>query len=114
MAGSRQEEKKSKNYLPIIWQSILIISFVMGLIYFPVNTKFEAVSKDIEQLKRDHVEHCQANKDRFTTVAETKFVEIQFHHIQESLDGIRQELIACRGSDQKLQDTLQAILIKLK
>ena len=112
--SNQQNQKNIKTYLPVIWQSILIISFVLGLVYFPVNIKFDAMSKDIAQIKKDHERHHEETKEKFCKVPDIKIVELQFSHIKVSLKDIQEELSACRGQDEKLQQTLQEILIKLK
>lgn len=104
---------EKKNYLPVIWQSILVGSFVMGLLYFPINTKFDAISKDIARVKKDHITHCVNSKDKFDNVPDTRLVQMQFEHIKETLETIERELLTCRGADEKFQETLQKILIKL-
>lgn len=107
-------QQKKSNYISMIGQLILIVSFVLGLIYFPVNIKFAEVQKRIDGLEKEHEEHCLNAKEEFAKTPNAKLVELQFAHIAKSLDDIHAELSRSRSTDEKFQKTLQEILVKLK
>jgi hypothetical protein len=106
MAG---DPTRKNNYFPIVWQIILIISFLIGL-----GITWEQLDGRVDSLEKEHERHCIAQKEQFSRVPNAQLVALQFEHISKMLDGIQDELIACRGADDKLQETMQKILMKLK
>ena len=89
---------EKKNYLPVIWQSILVGSFLIG-----VGMGWAQINGRVKAIETAHQFHCMDSKDRFAKVPDLKNVELQFAHISKSLEDIKKEV-----------KTLQTILIKMK
>ena len=109
MGGDQQAKRSGDNILPKIWQTILIVTFIMGL-----GVTWAQLNGRVESLEKDYTKHCMEMKERLAKVPDNKVVELQFKHIIEALDDIHAELTSCRGTDEKFQQTLQQILFKLK
>lgn len=86
-----------------IRDAIGIIMIALSMVYFPVNTKFAAMQKEIDIIKKDHQEHCLQTKNQFSNVPDPKIVELRFAYIKESLDDIKNDFNEFQKKNEEFQ-----------
>lgn len=96
-----------------IRNAIGLIIFVLGVVYFPVKSRFAEIDKTIIRMEKDHTEHCVKSNDKFKNVPLQPVIEIQFAYISTELTEIKKEIANRKEIDSNLQKTLDAILLKL-
>ena len=94
-------------------QIITIIVFVTGVLYFPVNAKFDSIRKEIGIIKKDHITHCSYQKEQMKDFALLGETNLKLDQICIELRRLFDELDKCQTQDEKLRETIQVLILKL-
>jgi len=98
---------RTNSVLKLVSQSIGIIAVVLLLIYFPVNTKIDAVNGKVDSIWAQHTKDCQSMinqtielKKNVETKLEEKNLKLYLNPLvtavndmKVQLDGFRKEMI---------------------
>lgn len=107
MPENKNGINRTRTIIGIVWQSLAITGVILTVVYFPVNTKLDAMDSKIDMVQAQHEKDCkgmlEATKELKSKV-ETKVSEkvLKLHldpltknvaEIKESLDKIINKII---------------------